>query len=60
MQKNRCVPDVAEQRELWKQAAKKFDPDQLVFLDESGVNTDLTSLCWLLPMIIETALTTQI
>jgi transposase len=42
MPKNRCVPDVAEQRELWKQAAEKFDPDQLVFLDESGVNTDLT------------------
>lgn len=44
MPKSRCVPDVAEQRALWEQAAAKFDPDQLVFLDECGVNPDLTRL----------------
>ena len=37
-------PEVKEERELWKECRSHFDPDQLVFIDESGVNIDMTRL----------------
>ena len=33
-----------EQREKWKECLPHFDSDQLVFIDESGVNIDMTRL----------------
>lgn len=38
------VPDVVEKREEWVNNLKSFDKNHLVFLDESGVNTDLTRI----------------
>ena len=34
-------PDVAEARAVWQQTSPTWDPARLVFLDESGVRTDL-------------------
>ena len=36
--------EVKEQREKWKECLPHFDSDQLVFIDESGVNIDMTRL----------------
>ena len=35
-------PEVIKQREEWTQFIKSVNPEKLVFLDESGVNTDFT------------------
>ncbi len=42
MRQNRSVPDVQEKRKNWKKHMSGNDADHLVFLDESGVNTDMT------------------
>lgn len=42
MQLNRSVPDVQEKRKNWRKHLLENDADHLVFLDESGVNTDMT------------------
>ena len=39
---NRSVPDVAEKRKDWKGLMSGFKASDLVFLDESGCNTDMT------------------
>ncbi len=36
--------DVQEKRRTWKEAIRPDMIDRLVFLDESGINTDLTRL----------------
>ena len=36
------VPDVVQKRNEWVQMISEADPDKLVFLDESGVNTNMT------------------
>ena len=36
------VPDVAQKRALWKDSLNSIDAKHLVFLDESGVNTNMT------------------
>ena len=36
------VPDVVQKRNEWVRMISKADPNKLVFLDESGVNTDMT------------------
>lgn len=38
------VPDVAQKRKKWTEELLQYDKDKLVFLDESGVNTDLTRI----------------
>lgn len=38
------VPDVAQKREEWVNNLTSLDKNHLVFLDESGVNTDLTQI----------------
>lgn len=35
-------PEVIKQREEWVQFVESVNPEKLVFLDESGVNTDFT------------------
>lgn len=35
-------PDIKLQREKWKEISKTLDMSKLVFLDESGVNINLT------------------
>lgn len=35
-------PDVQQQQEDWKETIKTLDVSKLVFLDESGVNINLT------------------
>ena len=35
-------PEVIKQREEWAQFIQSVNPEKLVFLDESGVNTDFT------------------
>lgn len=37
-------PDVARQRRDWQECQEHVDPDRLVFLDETGLKTDLTRL----------------
>jgi transposase len=37
-------PDVAAQRKLWRAAQPFIDPESLVFLDETGVNTKMARL----------------
>lgn len=37
-------PDVAARRQLWKAAQPFIDPEALVFLDETGVNTKMARL----------------
>ena len=50
IRKNHCtllsvtVPDVAQKREEWTGHLSGYDKNKLVFLDESGVNTDLTRI----------------
>ena len=39
---NRSVPDVAEKRKNWNGLISGFRASDLVFLDESGCNTDMT------------------
>ena len=39
---NRSVPDVAEKRKKWNGLISGFSASDLVFLDESGCNTDMT------------------
>lgn len=36
------VAAVRKRRELWREQASRIDPDRLIFLDESGLTTDLT------------------
>ena len=36
------VFDVVAAREVWSEMIKQCEADKLVFLDESGVNTDLS------------------
>ena len=36
------VPDVVQKRNDWARTISEADADKLVFLDESGVNTDMT------------------
>lgn len=38
------VPDVAQKRTQWLENLSGFDKNKLVFIDESGVNTDLTRI----------------
>ncbi|MCD8128179.1 MAG: transposase, partial [Oscillospiraceae bacterium] len=38
------APDVRHKREAWKQAISPEMIDRLVFLDESGINTDMTPI----------------
>ena len=38
------VPDVAQKREDWTEQLPNYDKNKLVFLDESGINTDLTRI----------------
>ena len=42
MPANRNVPDVAEKRKSWNGLISGFSASDLVFLDESGCNTDMT------------------
>ena len=42
MPANRSVPDVAEKRKAWNGIISGFSANNLVFLDESGCNTDMT------------------
>jgi transposase len=37
-------PDVAARRKIWKAAQPFIDPDKLIFLDETGVNTKMVRL----------------
>lgn len=37
-------PDVAGRRQLWRAAQPFIDPESLVFLDETGVNTKMARL----------------
>lgn len=38
------VPDVAAKRKRWSEKLPQCDKNKLVFLDESGINTDLTRI----------------
>ena len=42
MPQNRSVPDVSEKRRNWKKNMLEKDINHLVFLDESGVNINMT------------------
>ena len=42
MPQNRSVPDVREKRRNWKKNMLEKDINHLVFLDESGVNINMT------------------
>lgn len=42
MLRNRSVPDVRSKREEWKSHMLGSGADNLVFLDESGINIDMT------------------
>ena len=42
MPPSRSVPDVAEKRKNWNGLISGFSASDLVFLDESGCNTDMT------------------
>jgi len=44
MQKNGSVPDVLNKRKSWEENITGLNAENLVFLDESGVNTDMTRL----------------
>lgn len=37
-------PDVAARRRIWRAAQRYVDPERLVFLDETGLNTKMTRL----------------
>jgi len=38
------APDVREKRKIWADIILKYDENNLVYLDESGVNTDMTRI----------------
>ena len=38
------APDVREKRKIWADIISKYDENNLVYLDESGVNTDMTRI----------------
>ena len=38
------VPDVREKRNVWTETITQYPPEKLVYLDESGVNTDMTRI----------------
>lgn len=38
------APDVKEKRKAWVKTIIEYPPEKLVFLDESGVNTDMTRI----------------
>ncbi len=38
------APDVKEKRKAWAEIITKYPPERLVYLDESGVNTDMTRI----------------
>ena len=38
------IPDVTEKREVWVKQLPDYDKNNLVFLDESGINIDLTRI----------------
>ena len=38
------VPDAAQKRKDWTEQLPDYDKNKLVFLDESGINTDLTRI----------------
>ena len=42
MQQSVVAPDVVQKRNEWEKEISKADADKLVFLDESGVNIDMT------------------
>ena len=42
MHQNEAVPDVKEKRSEWEKKISQTDADKLVFLDESGVNINMT------------------
>ena len=42
MQQSVVAPDVIQKRNEWEKEISKTDADKLVFLDESGVNIDMT------------------
>lgn len=42
MPQSRSVPDVREKRRNWKKHMSERDINHLVFLDESGVNINMT------------------
>ena len=42
MQRSVNAPDVVQKRNEWVHMISEADSDKLVFLDESGVNTDMT------------------
>ena len=42
MLRNRSVPDIQLKRKNWEQRILENDAKHLVFLDESGINTDMT------------------
>ena len=44
MLQNRTVPDVQRKRTQWRDTISGIDPKHLIFLDESGVNLDMTRL----------------
>ncbi len=39
------VAAVALRRALWREQVSRIDPDRLIFLDESGIATDMTRRC---------------
>lgn len=39
---NKSVPDVKEKRNDWKEFTSEVNREKLVFLDESGINTNMT------------------
>ncbi len=38
------APDVAEKRQKWAETISQYPPEKLVFLDESGINTNMTRI----------------
>lgn len=44
MPKNRSVPDVQDRRKHWNESIGGYKAENLVFLDESGINTNMTRL----------------
>lgn len=42
MQQSVVAPDVVQKRSDWENKLQELDPNKMVFLDESGVNIDMT------------------
>ncbi len=38
------APDVVQKRKKWTEKLSEYDKEKLVFLDESGINTDMTRI----------------